>query len=381
MAAGQQIALEPALAEMLAQDLHDAAIGGHVIIGRQDLGGREAVGHIEERREPIRRRLVRPHHAEVSRLGVEAHDVAQELARETRRLGAHRAGLGHGHRIVAEVGHRQVAQEQAAIGAGVGAHAAVAFGRERRELGRQPAALVEQLLGPVAAHPLLEHPEMLGIAPDLRDRHLMRPERALDLAAVDHFRAGPAFGRLQDDHRPARPAAEALGARLRLDGPDLVQDLLQGLGHQAMHCLRVVAGDDVGLVAVAGEKLLELLVTDAGQHRGVSDLVTVEVQDRQNGAVGGGVEELVGVPAGGQGAGLGLAVADHAADEEVRIVEGGAIGVEQRVAELAALVDRARRLGRHMARDAAGERELGEEPLHARLGLRDVRVDLAVGAL
>ena len=42
------------------------------------------------------------------------------------------------------------------------------------------------------------------------------------------------------------------------------------------------------------------------------------------------------------GPGLGLAVADHAGDEQVGVVERRAEGVDERVAELAALVDRAR---------------------------------------
>ena len=67
------------------------------------------------------------------------------------------------------------------------------------------------------------------------------------------------------------------------------------------------------------------------------------------------------MPARGQRAGLGLAVADHAQHQQVRVVERGAVGVHQRVAELAALVDRPRRLGRDVAGDAAGEGELPEQ--------------------
>ena len=50
---------------------------------------------------------------------------------------------------------------------------------------------------------------------------------------------------------------------------------------------------------------------------------------------------------------------------EIGIVEGRAIGVRQRIAEFAALMDRARRLRRGMARDAAGKAELPEQPMHA----------------
>ena len=67
------------------------------------------------------------------------------------------------------------------------------------------------------------------------------------------------------------------------------------------------------------------------------------------------------MPARRERPGLGLAVADHAGDQEVGVVERRAKGVRERVAELAALVDRAGRLGRGVARDAAGEGELPEE--------------------
>ena len=83
----------------------------------------------------------------------------------------------------------------------------------------------------------------------------------------------------------------------------------------------------------------------------------------------------------GQRPGLGFAVADDDGDEQVRIVERGAEGVREAVAELAALVDGARRLRRAVAADAAGEGELLEELAHARLVLALVRVDLGVGAL
>ncbi len=76
---------------------------------------------------------------------------------------------------------------------------------------------------------------------------------------------------------------------------------------------------------------------------------------------------------------LRFAVADDTGDDEVGIVERRAVSVRDRIAEFAALVNRAWRLRRDMARDAAGERELGEEPLHPLLVLREVRVDLAIG--
>ena len=209
----------------------------------------------------------------------------------------------------------------------------------------------------------------------------MSAERALDLQAVDDLRARPALGRLQHDHRPAPPGGVAGGARIALDLPDAAEGLLQRAGHQLVHLLRVVAFHEQGLPAAAPQELGQFLIPDAGQDGGVADLVAVQVQDRQHGPVADGVEELGGLPGGGQRAGLGLAVADHAGDDQAGIVERGPERVAERVPQLAALVDRSRRRRRDVAGDPAGERELLEQLLQPGLVLADVRVDLAVGAL
>ena len=147
---------------------------------------------------------------------------------------------------------------------------------------------------------------------------------------------------------------------------------------ELVHLRRVVSLDEMRRVAVAAHQRVQLLVADAGQHRGVGDLVAVQVQNGQHAAVAGRVEELVAVPAGGQRSRLGLAVADDAGDDQVGVIEDRAVGVRQCIAQLAAFVDGAGRLRGDVAGNAAGERELGEEPLQARFVLADVRIDLAV---
>src|SRR5205814_2180991 len=89
-------------------------------------------------------------------------------------------------------------------------------------------------------------------------------------------------------------------ARLRLDGPDFTDDHVQRLRQELVHRGRVVALDEVRRVAVTAHQGFQLVMVDAGEHRGVGDLVAVEVQDGQHAAVAGRVEELVAVPAGGQ---------------------------------------------------------------------------------
>jgi len=137
----------------------------------------------------------------------------------------------------------------------------------------------------------------------------------------------------------------------------------------------------VRLVTVAAHEAVELVLGDPGQHGRVGDLVPIEVQDRQHDAVGRGVDELVRVPAGGERARLGLAVTDNGRNEQVGVVEGRAIGVRQRVAELAAFVDRAGSFGRDVRWDAARERELFEKALDTRLVVRDIGVRGRVGAV
>ncbi len=111
---------------------------------------------------------------------------------------------------------------------------------------------------------------------------------------------------------------------------------------------QVIALNQVGPVSVAGQERSQLIVADASQNRRISDLVTVEMQDRQDGAIACRIHELVGVPGRGQRTGLCLAVADHTSHQQVRVVESSAVGVCQRVAELTPLVDGARCLRCHM---------------------------------
>ena len=140
-----------------------------------------------------------------------------------------------------------------------------------------------------------------------------------------------------------------------------------------MHLVGIGAGDLDRVVAISGHQRMQFGVRDPRQHGGIGDLVAVQMQDRQHRAVGRRVEELVAVPGGRQRPGLGLPVADDAGGDQVGIVQHRAVGVRQRVAQFAALMDRARRVRRGMAGDAAGEGELAEQVVHALGVARHVR--------
>src|SRR6185437_12852971 len=120
----------------------------------------------------------------------------------------------------------------------------------------------------------LELLEMLRVGTYLRQWHLVGPERALDLAAVDDFWAGPALRRDEDEHRPARPP-QVSGARTLLNPVDRVERLIECRRHLPMHALRLVAWHEQGGVGGAAQNFRTYLAGDAPQTRWVAPLVAV----------------------------------------------------------------------------------------------------------
>jgi len=147
-----------------------------------------------------------------------------------------------------------------------------------------------------------------------------------------------------------------------------------------MHGEGILALEGIRLVSIATHQIFKFCMRYASQDCRIGDLVAVEMKDGQDGAVGGGIKELVGMPACGERTGLGFAVADDAGDDEIGIVEGCSIGVDEGVSELAAFVDGAGSFGRDVAGDSVGPAELAEEALDAVAIPLDVRIDFGVGA-
>src|SRR5580704_2173539 len=102
------------------------------------------------------------------------------------------------------------------------------------------------------------------------------------------------------------------------------------------------------------------------------------MKDREHRAIARGIEKFVGVPTGGEGAGFRFAVADDAADDEIRIVEGRAVGVSQRIAKFAAFMNRAGGFRRNVARYSVRPGELPKQPLQSVLAALDCRIALGV---
>src|ERR1700733_4932209 len=109
----------------------------------------------------------------------------------------------------------------------------------------------------------------------------MRAECPFDLQAIDYRGTGPAFGRVQYDHRPARAHRLALRACLLLDLPDLFDGLVERCGHSLVHQTGLVALDEVGRPTATAQELLQFLVADSCEHRRIGNLVAVQMQNWQ----------------------------------------------------------------------------------------------------
>ena len=390
MAAGEQVSLEPALALVFRQHLHDLPDAAHRVFGVVGLVRAHPllVRRLVDGLQPVRRGLVRTEDAEVLR--VRGCDGAQPLAEHPRRLGDRGAALVVAARVdgeVAEVGQFEGDAQFATVGVGRRAHAQLAVGGEGHDVVGWAAGLVEQLVGAVAAQPRVEVVEVFVGVAGVGERHLVAAPVTLGDLAVDRLRARPTLRRAEDDHRPVRTLG-VLGTRfggLGLDAGDVVEHLVEQRRETAVDRDRILVVEarleHVRRVAIAAHEGIELLVADAGEHRRIRDLVAVEVQHGQDDAVGDRVDELVRVPRRRERPRLRLAVTDDGEREQFGVVEDGPVGVAEGVTQLSALVDRAGRLGCRVRRDAAGEAELLHEPAQARLVEPDVRVDLRVRAL
>src|SRR5919106_6729343 len=80
VATGQKIALEPALAQVLGEDLEDPAARVDMIVYLERFADEAAVLDLEDGTEPVRIDLVRTKQPEVRLTGVPREGVAQHLA-------------------------------------------------------------------------------------------------------------------------------------------------------------------------------------------------------------------------------------------------------------------------------------------------------------
>ncbi len=139
--------------------------------------------------------------------------------------------------------------------------------------------------------------------------------------------------------------------------------------------------NNIGCVAIAPEQGFKLFAANAGQNRRVSNLIAIEVQNRQYSAITRWVNKFVRVPGSSQGAGFRFTIADHTGDNRLGIIESYAVGMGKAVAQLATLMNRARGFGGAVAADTPREGKLFKEAAHA-FGIGgDIGINLAVSTL
>ena len=128
--------------------------------------------------------------------------------------------------------------------------------------------------------------------------YLVGSPEAFHAVAVHFFRAGPAFRRAEDDHRPAGTVRFAGAARLFLNGANFLDAGFDSRRHRLMHHLGIVTLglDHMWRPTVSEEQIFEFFRRDAGQDGGIGDLVAVQVKNREHCPVANRIQEFIRVP-------------------------------------------------------------------------------------
>ena len=258
---------------------------------------RHPVLDVEHGAEPVRVRLVGAREPEVGLLAVAGEHVAEELAEPAGGLVQRASRLRDGHGVLGEVRKVERLEQAPPVRVRVGTHAALPFGGELAELGDETALLVEELVRPVAPHPLLELAQMVRVAPV---RSPAGPDgRGMCLRRGARRRP---WGRSSPSVCAARWRATAAALRSRVARApswicaDRVEAVVEGRRELAMDRRRVVALDEMHVVPIAVQDRFDVLVVRPPEDGRARDLVAVEMQDGQHGAVAHGIEEVDPLP-------------------------------------------------------------------------------------
>ena len=133
VAAREEVPLEPALAEVLGEDLHHPPVGREMVVERIRFCDPGAIRGREDVTKSVGSGLVRPEEAEV--LSVAGDDIAKEAAEHTCGLAERGRRLVDLDRVVAKVGQNEIVQQHPTVRMRIGTHPAIACWSERRELG------------------------------------------------------------------------------------------------------------------------------------------------------------------------------------------------------------------------------------------------------
>ncbi len=156
--AGEEVALQPALAGVFGEDLHHAAVPVQVLVDREEFGLPGLAAGVEDGLQPVGGGLVRADEPEVAAGRGVVHDLFEEVAEDAGRLVQGRARLVDGDGEPVEGRDRQVPYEETAVGVRAGAEALGALGETGEDVRDGPALGAEQFLRPVRPQPGLQLP-------------------------------------------------------------------------------------------------------------------------------------------------------------------------------------------------------------------------------
>jgi hypothetical protein len=120
-----------------------------------------AIGGFKNRFQTVGQRLVGAEDSKVVFGLVQLCDVTQKPSQDVGVSGAILSRGGDAERVVAEIGHPQIAKQSAPIGVWIRSHMPAADRGEFRELGAEAAKLIEKFRGPIAFQPTLEQRQVL----------------------------------------------------------------------------------------------------------------------------------------------------------------------------------------------------------------------------
>src|SRR5229473_8147325 len=142
---------------MLAQHLHDPAIGREVVINRDDFLLKGAVFHLENISKAIRIGFIGTEEAKILLFGVSRKNVPHQLAKLSSVPIVRRGGLFDFNCIFRKVRQVQVYQQLPAIGMWIGPHSTITFWCQGRKFRDETSLLVKKLFWFVAAHPFFKY--------------------------------------------------------------------------------------------------------------------------------------------------------------------------------------------------------------------------------
>src|SRR5262245_8353823 len=124
----------------------------------------------------------------------------------------------------------------------------------------------------------------------------MGAPEAFRFQTVDFLWSRPAFGCLENDHGPRGGTVRRSFACVGLRVANVVKNAVERCGHQPVHCRRIIAFNEVRLVAVTDEQAEQFLDRYPRENGWSGDLVAIEMQDWQNRTIPPWVKKLIGVP-------------------------------------------------------------------------------------